>query len=127
MGCDGNGNWAAFFPPSQPRNRQKCAEGHEKQHLDDLNKDYPNACKGQPRGANPLAGVADYRKFWCDSECEAHKKSKKCHEDIQCDPSYSAAEKADSANMAYGSGMAIPFYCGPDCPKKRGGKTGPSA
>jgi RHS repeat-associated protein len=122
VACDGNGNWAAFFP-SQPRNRQKCAELHERQHLDDLRKSYPDACKGQPLGENPLAGVATYRRFWCESECEAHKISKKCHEDIQCDPGYTLSEKQDSALLAYAADIAIRQFCDTEeCMKRKGEK-----
>ncbi|MEM7819971.1 MAG: RHS repeat-associated core domain-containing protein [Candidatus Aenigmatarchaeota archaeon] len=71
-GCDGF-EWRWL---KKPPCAEECYEGHEKAHIEWFEKNKPDACKGRPKGSNPLLGPGDKEK----TECYSYKYSSDCME-----------------------------------------------
>jgi RHS repeat-associated protein len=109
VACDGNGNWAAFYPPGDPPVERICTVEHENIHLDDLKKQYPNACVGFKRGDNPINNK-DYVDFWIKTETEAYKANLECFKRLSCKLGISKEDKIIIDKLIEGTEIGLKIW-----------------
>ena len=80
--CDGNDGFQIEITGGKGKPDEECIRRHEQKHIDDLNAEYPNACKGKAKGSPPSVPTSEKDAFKKKTECNAYKVSLECDQEL---------------------------------------------